>query len=117
MALINRSDFFNLSIESVRDGYPCLLLFHSTKWKEKVAVSELNDTPNIKTSLQTISVFGLMYLKLRDDSAQGTNLDLPRFLQGMNSMAPDAHEPSVSFFSAFPGGCMNPLNLWPSLLR
>ena len=77
----------------------------------------LNDNPNIKTSLHTISLFGLIDLKFLRDNAQGENMVLPLFLHGVNTMDDDLGVPVFAFLSALPGGCINPLNLKESPQR
>ena len=53
----------------------------------------MKDNPNIKTSLYTISLFGLIDLKFVMDNAHGENMVLPLFLHGMNTMDDDLGVP------------------------
>jgi len=62
------------------------------------------DKPIINTSLQTISVFSLMYLNLRVDNTQGAILGLPRLQQGIKDIYSDSKEPGGARWSALSAG-------------
>ncbi len=77
----------------------------------------MKDNPNIKTSLHTISLFGIIDLKLVMNNAHDENMVLPLFLHMLNTMDDDLGVTGSAFLSAFPCGCIKPPNLKESPQR